>query len=131
MKKLTEKEVITLMREEWNRKVESLLKEKSEDSKEDHSSKKGKDSDVDLSVEVPVMGKREVVISPGLKVKSKKEAGGLQSGILYTVKKVDAKEKKIVLVHEKETGAVRRVVSWDEFSKEFQITNKKKSEGKK
>lgn len=113
MKKLTEQEVIRLMKEEWSAKVRSVLQEKSE-----KDSKKKKD-DSDLSVEFPVLGKKEIVISQGLKVKSKK-GDPLKGGLLYTVHSVDEKAKKVTLTHEKASGTVKRVVTWDEFNKEFE-----------
>ena len=114
MKKLTEQEVIRLMKEEWNAKIRSVLQEAPE--KESKSKKK---VDSDLSVEFPILGKKEVVISPGLKVKSK-NGNSLHGGLLYTVHSVDEKAKKVVLVHDKASGAVKRVVTWDEFNKEFE-----------
>ena len=114
MKKLTEQEVIRLMKEEWNAKIRSVLQEAPE-----KDSKSKKKADVDLSVEFPVLGRKEVVISPGLKVKSKK-SDPLQNGLLYTVHSVDEKAKKVVLTHEKASGTVKRVVTWDEFNKEFE-----------
>lgn len=117
MKKLTEKEVILLMKEEWNAKIHSiLLEEKEKHSKQE---KKADKADTDLSVEFPVQGKKEVVISPGLKVKSKKNAP-TAGGLLYTVDSVDEKGKKVVLSHKKASGVAKRVVTWDEFNKEFE-----------
>lgn len=113
MKKLTEQEIIRLMKEEWKARIHSVLNEKEE------KEKPAKKSSTDLSVEVPVLGRKEIVISPGLKVKSKKSEG-LGQGLLYTVHSVDSKSKKIVLTHEKESGTVRRVVTWDDFNKEFE-----------
>ena len=130
MKKLTEKDVILLMREEWNKKIQSLLTEKSKEPAGKNDSEK-ENKQVDLSVEVPIKGKKEVVISRGLKVKSKNEFGALQAGTLYTVRHVDKESKTVSLTHEKESGTIKRVVSWGDFSKEFQISAKKDSEEKK
>lgn len=111
MKRLTEQQILQLMREEWNKRVESFLHENIEEKK-----KKSK-PDTDLSVEVPVKGKKEVVISPGLKVKSKPEFG---QGLLYTVASVNPTNKTIVLSHEKDSGTVKRTVTWDEFNKQYE-----------
>lgn len=110
MKKLTEKQILQLMREEWNKRVESFLHENLKE-------KKSKKPDTDLSVEVPVKGKNEIVISPGLKVKSKPEFG---QGLLYTVDSVNSSNKTIVLSHEKDSGTVKRTVTWDEFNKQYE-----------
>lgn len=117
MKKLTEKEVILLMKEEWNAKIHSILLEEKE--KQSQQKKKPEKVDTDLSVEFPVQGKKEVVISPGLKVKSKKD-DPTRGGLLYTVDSVDEKGKKVVLIHKKSGGSAKRVVTWDEFNKEFE-----------
>ena len=114
MKKLTEKEVIKLLREEWNKKLESFLPEKGKSEKKDK-----KKADADLSVEFPLKGEKEIVISPEFKVKSK-EGTGVKSGLLYTVSSVDPTSKTIVLTHQKEDGEARRTVTFDEFVKEFE-----------
>lgn len=114
MKKLTEQEVIQIMREEWNLRLNSLAEKKEKNKKDEKS------PDTDLSVEVPVSGARRVVISPGLKVKSKRDKNTPHGGLLYTVKAVDKENKKIILQHEKENGAALRTVSWSEFNKEFE-----------
>jgi hypothetical protein len=114
MKKLTEKEIIRLMKEEWNRKIETFLVEKNEKSEKEEK------PDTDLSVEVPLLGKKEIVISPGLKVKSKNKEDSLSQGLLYTVHSVDDSNKKITLSHEKQDGTVKRTITWDEFNNEFE-----------
>jgi hypothetical protein len=62
MKKLSEQEIIRLMREEWNKKLSRFL-----------------ESDDKLSTTARVNGEKEMVISPGLKVRSKED------DLLYTV----------------------------------------------
>jgi len=76
MKKLSEQEIIRLMREEWNKKISRLLE--SEDK---------------LSLTARINGEEETVISRELKVKSEK-------GLLYTV--VDVTDEEITL--RKSTG---------------------------
>jgi hypothetical protein len=110
MKKLTEKEVIKLLREEWTKKLESFLPEKSKSEKKEKT-------DTDLSVEFPLKGEKEIVISPELKVKSKK---GVRQGLLYTVSDVNPADKTITLTHYKEDGAVNTTITFDEFVKEFE-----------
>jgi|688.fasta_scaffold03138_38 hypothetical protein len=112
MKKLTEKEVVRLLREEWNKKIESFLPEKDKLEKKDK-----KKADTDLSVEFPLKGEKEIVISPEFKVKSKKGTG---QGLLYTVSNVNPTSKTITLTHQKEDGVAETTVTFDEFVKEFE-----------
>jgi hypothetical protein len=113
MKKLTEREVIEIMREEWNARLNSLTEKKPAEKSE-------KKPDTDLSVEVPLAGEKQVVISPGLKVKSKNGKKNVGGGLLYTVKNVDKGTRKVTLQHDKESGPVLRTLSWEEFNKEFE-----------
>lgn len=77
VKKLTEADIIRMIREEWELKMRSLAE----------------DADIDFSVKIPVKGKsakeETIVISPGLKVRHKK------SHLRYTV--VSVSEKDCVL----------------------------------
>ena len=114
MKKLTEREVIQIMREEWNARLNSLIEKK------EPTEKSEKKPDTDLSVEVPLAGEKQVVISPGLKVKSKGGKKNVGGGFLYTVASVDKNNRKVTLQHDKESGPVLRTLSWDEFNKEFE-----------
>ena len=74
VKKLTEADIIRLIREEWELKLKSLAE----------------DADIDFSVKLPVNGKvakeESLVISPGLKVRHKK------SHLRYTVVSVSKKD---------------------------------------
>ncbi len=78
--KLTERYVIDLMKEEWDKKVHSLL-EKKKKSKSDASGGLKVDFDVDGD------GYKENVISPGLKVVDITD--GPMKGQLYDVVSVD------------------------------------------
>jgi hypothetical protein len=62
---------------------------------------------------VPVAGKKEVIISPGLKVVG-------SGGLLYTVSEIDREAKTVTLTHEKPEGPIQQVVTWSEFNKEFE-----------
>jgi len=93
MKKLTEAQIIKIMREEWNARIEKLCE------------------DVDLSVQTNIDGSEKEVISPGFKVrnvvkkskapekgnprtksagKSTSEKKGDSKGFLYTVISVNS-----------------------------------------
>jgi len=75
MKKLSEQEIIRLMREEWNKKLSRFF-----------------ESSDKLSTTARVNGEEEMVISPGLKVRSKDD-------LLYTVTDVadDSEETDFTL----------------------------------
>jgi len=95
MKKLSEKEIIRLMREEWTKKVNGLLSEKAE-----------KTSD-NLKMLARVNGKEKLVISPDLKVE--------KDNFLYTV--VDANEKEVTL---KKPSGEEFTITSKEFEEEFE-----------
>jgi hypothetical protein len=117
MKKLTEKEIIRIMKEEWNRKVLSILREEKEEDKKkkDERSVPG----TGLSVEVPVAGKRQIVIDRGLKVQSKDEKK-LGSRVLYTVEDVDSENKEITLRRDAPSGEKTQKMSWAEFERDYE-----------
>lgn len=75
MKKLSERELINLIREEWNRKISSLAE----------------NSGVDLMFNAKTKdGEKKSILSTGLKIKNK------ETGELYTVKEVGITDATIV-----------------------------------
>jgi hypothetical protein len=77
--KLTEKYIINLMKEEWDKKVQSFVEK----------SKKSNEKDISVDFDVDGDGHTETVISPGLKVTNKNDDP--MSGLEYTVVALNAK----------------------------------------
>lgn len=92
MKKLTDSEVVDLMREEWDIKVSTLLE------------------DVGVTFEADVEGDKQPIISPDLKIVHKK------SGIKYTVDSVGPND---VMVRNPE--GEKFLLDAAEFEKEYQL----------
>jgi len=91
LQKLTERYIINLMREEWTKKVQSLLVEKKMKSKSKKSPEKGK-RHLENEVDVDGDGHTEMVISPGLKVTCQ---NGPMKGTDYTVLRVGRNEVEL------------------------------------
>jgi len=72
MKQLTEADVIRIIREEWDKKIDHLLEQSG--------------ADIDVRGDPDKDGQTEELISPGLKIKHKK------SGIRYTVAELGPKD---------------------------------------
>jgi len=87
-KKLTEKYLIKLMREEWIKKLRPLLNESSQSIDE-----------LKVSFDVNRDGRPENVISPGLRVRKKDTAlsADVSPGLVYDVEDVDVKGQTITL----------------------------------
>jgi hypothetical protein len=86
--KLTERYVIDLMKEEWDKKVHSLLEKSSEQSKKPETG---------LKTYVTIDGKQKNILSKGLKVTKKKSVGDPTSGMDYKVVDVSLRDKTITL----------------------------------
>lgn len=89
LQKLTERYIINLMREEWTKKVQSLLVEKKMKSKK--SPEKGK-RHLKFEIDVDGDGHAEMVISPGLKVTCQ---NGPMKGTDYTILRVGGNEVEL------------------------------------
>lgn len=103
MERLTEKVIIRLMKEEWDKKLNSILEN---DTKSDS-----------LSVSPTIGGKKIDAISVGLKVKEKsgdKKIGGLE----FTVKKVD--DEFITLIRYDNGKAIVRSVPKSKLEDDYE-----------
>jgi effector-binding domain-containing protein len=114
--KLTERYIINLMKEEWDKKVRSLLENKG----------------LEVKVDVDKDGQKESVISQGLKVVKKKpsQKGKLVKdsdpliGTLYTVDSVNDHEGTITLSRADQNGKDKKTIVVT--TKEFEDNYKRK-----
>ena len=88
--KLTERYIIDLMKEEWNKKIHSLI---------EMSDKQTNKPKTGLNAFAKIGGKREDVLSAaiGLKVKKKASKGDPMAGINYDVSDVNIQDNTITL----------------------------------
>jgi len=92
--KLTENYIINIMREEWKKKIDSLISE----------SKEEKPRGLKMHVDVDGDGSKENVIDVGLKVQKKKPSdkkinvkGDPSIGLIYTVASVNDRDGTVTL----------------------------------
>jgi len=108
--KLTERYIIDLMKEEWDKKVHSLL-EKPE-------------TGTGLEVFANIDGKSEDVLSAavGLKVKKKASKGDPMSGLNYDVVDVNVKDKTVTLSRPAATGGDTKevIVTLQDFQDNYE-----------
>jgi hypothetical protein len=114
-RKLTERYIIDLMKEEWDRKIHSLLEK---------PSKKQDRPQTGLKLFANIDGKSEDVLSAaiGLKVKKKMSKGDPMSGLNYDVKDVNVKDKTVTLSRPSATGTDTKevVVSLQDFQDNYE-----------
>jgi hypothetical protein len=96
MKKLDDKTIVRIMKEEWQHRCNNVINE------------------IEAYIDVDEKdGKKDNVLSPGLKVRKMNEPG---KGLLFTI--VALSKESIVL---KEPEGRKFVVSYDEFEKDYDI----------
>ena len=90
--RLTERYVIDLMKEEWDKKVRSFAEKKDKKTLK-------KNTNLEVNVDVDGDGHKEIVISPGLKVRKKqhdpngkKYNSSVFDSLVYEVESADGKE---------------------------------------
>ncbi|NBV29132.1 hypothetical protein EBR43_09340 [bacterium] len=118
--KLTGNYIINLMREEWQKKVNSLLSET--------PSQKKKPRGLKMQVDVDGDGSKENVIDVGLKVQKKMPddkrinvKGDPTSGLVYTVVSVNDQDKTITLSRpDSSNGEKTIVITKQAFENEYQ-----------
>ena len=112
--KLTERYIIDLIKEEWDKKVDSLLEKPNKQSEKPETG---------LKVFANIDGKTEDVLSSaiGLKVKKKVSKGDPMSGLNYDVVDVDVKRKTVTLSRQGATGEDTRqiTVSFPDFQNNY------------
>lgn len=92
-KRLTERYVIDLMREEWEKKLHSFVeKSKMSDTKTSKKVPPKGEKDLEINFDVNKDGHKEMVISPGLNVTNKSDPF---PGLKYQVVDVDSKTVKL------------------------------------
>lgn len=113
-KKLTERYIIDLMKEEWDKKVHSLFEK---------SNKKHDKPEASLKVYADINGEHEDVLSAaiGLKVKKKAFKGDPMSGLNYDVKDVNIQDKTVILSRPSNTSGNTKevVVSLQDFQDNY------------
>jgi hypothetical protein len=113
--KLTERYIIDLMKEEWDKKVHSLLEKPNKQSKKPETG---------LKVFANIDGKSEDVLSAavGLKIKKKASKGDPMSGLNYDVVDVNVKDKTVTLSRPAATGGDTKqvIVSLQDFQDNYE-----------
>jgi len=101
--KKKDNEIIRIMREEWNAKMAALAEE------------------VDLMFKTKVDGDNKSIISPGLKVRSKKKTKVGDEQVLYLVAAVSMKGVDLRPPEGPEDGSMDFFVTKDELEKEYEL----------
>jgi len=109
--RLTERYIINLMREEWTKKVNSLIEKKSKPKK---SNKPG--DSLTLQIDVDGDGKPENVIDQGFKVEKINDP---MSGLVYDVESIDYPNKKVTLKRTDDTGTKVFTVPFEDFKQQY------------
>jgi hypothetical protein len=117
--KLTENYIINIMREEWRKKIDSLISE----------SPKEKPKGLKLQFDVDSDGSKESVIGAGLKVQKKKPSsknvnvkGDPSAGLVYTVVSVNDRDGTVTLKRPDPLSKSEKtiVITKKEFENEFE-----------
>jgi hypothetical protein len=113
--KLTERYIINLIKEEWDKKVHSLLEKPNKQSKKPETG---------LKVFANIDGKIEDILSAaiGLKVKKKTSKGDPMSGLNYDIADVNVKDKTVTLSRPAATGGDTKqvIVSLQDFEDNYE-----------
>jgi len=117
--KLTENYIINIMREEWKKKIDSLI----------YESSKEKPKGLKLQFDVDSDGSKESVIGAGLKVQKKKPAGknvnvkgDPLAGLVYTVVSVNDRDGTVTLNRPDPSNKTEKtiVITKKEFENEYE-----------